>query len=677
MKLSDPISSLTGVGAKLSEAFALKGIITLGDLLFYLPRRHDDYSHILPIAKLRPGPVSLRGRINNLKTRRIRRNLSITEAIASDDSDSVKLVWFNQPYRQSGIKTDQTYYISGQYKLSNRHYSIINPNIELVSDLPLQSARILPVYPESKTLKSAQIRRLMTNVLPLSSEIKEFMPDYVNNELKLMTYAQAIATMHYPSNLEDLAKAKLRLNFNELFPLMLANELSTRDMNRNTAISVKFKLDLAKTFVNKLPFNLTDDQRRVIWQIYQDMQSTKPMNRLVEGDVGSGKTVVAVMAAVMAMDEGYSVAFMAPTELLAKQHADTINKLLTPLGLADKLVLLTGSLKKSAKTLAIDKANATAGSLVIGTHSLLTSGVDWKNLALLIIDEQHRFGVDQRMEIQKQAKHLPHFLSITATPIPRSLALTVLSDLKLSQLKTKPADRLDILTDIIAPSGFNRYLDQLKTELSAGHQAYVVCPYIKATDTSDGVDVETIATTYAKKLPKYPIGVLHGQMSAEAQTEVMKKFLNGEIKVLVATTVIEVGVDVPNATIMTIYGPEHFGLAQLHQLRGRVGRSQYQSHCFLIQADNSEPLPRLREFARLSDGFALSELDLRLRGPGAIYGKLQHGKFGFSLTTLDDAELVGLVKQAVDLFFKTRINLVNYKYLAQLVQSAQHITYLN
>ncbi len=677
MKLTDPIDSLPGVGVKLSTAFALKGITTLQDLLFYLPRRHDDYSHITPLYKIRPGPVSLQGRINNLKTRRIRRNLAITEGIATDGTDSVKLVWFNQPYRQGAIKSDQDYFISGQYKLSNHHYSIINPSVELVSDLPVQSARILPIYPESKSLKSTQIRRLMTNVLTLTATVKEFMPEYVSDELNLMSYADALATLHYPPSMAKLEEAKLRLNFNELFPLMLANELSMQDMNRLNATPIAFKVQLAKSFVDKLPFRLTDDQRRVIWQIYQDMESDKPMNRLVEGDVGSGKTVVAVMAAVMAMDEGYKVAFMAPTELLAKQHANTIAKLLKPLGLGERLVLLTGSMTKAKKKLAIDQANHTPGSLIIGTHSLLSSGVDWHDLALLIIDEQHRFGVDQRMEIQKQASHVPHFLSITATPIPRSLALTVLSDLKLSQLKTKPDRRQEIITSLVAPSGFDRFLAKLKDELTAGHQAYIVCPYIKANDNHDGLDLESLAQRYAKLLPQFDQGVLHGQMPPEEQTAVMQDFLSGKLNLLIATTVIEVGVDVPNATLMGIYGPERFGLAQLHQLRGRVGRSHVQSFCYLIQADDSEPLPRLREFVRLTDGFALSELDLKLRGPGAIYGKLQHGQAGFNLTTLDDARLVGLVKQAVDLFFKRRLNLVNYKYLSQLVKSAQHITYLN
>ncbi len=677
MKLSDPLSVLPGVGAKLAEAFEAKGLETVGDLLTYLPKRHDDYSHILPISKIRPGLVSVRATIKNFTTRRIRRNLTITEGIASDDTDSVKLVWFNQPYRQKGIKTDQPYYISGQYKLANHHYSILNPNIELASDLPLQSARILPIYPESKTLKSAQVRRIMSLVLPLAANIKDYMPSYVYQELKLMPYAAAIQTMHYPLNMDQLAAAKLRFNFNELFPLMLASELSRRDIERVRANSVAFNVDLAKSFVSKLPFELTDDQRRVIWQIYQDMQQSKPMNRLVEGDVGSGKTVVAVMAAVMAMGEGYKTAFMAPTELLAQQHARTVEDLLRPLGLADKLVVLTGSMKKTAKNAAIAKANATPGSLVIGTHSLLTSGVDWSDLALLVIDEQHRFGVDQRMEIQKQSNHLPHFLSITATPIPRSLALTVLSDLQLSKLKTMPAERRMIKTDIVTQSGFNTFLADLKQQLNSGRQAYIVCPYIKAADRNDGLDVETVEQRYIKLLPVYKVAVLHGQMPAEEQNLTMRRFLKGEINVLVATTVIEVGVDVPNATIMAIYGSEHFGLAQLHQLRGRVGRSHHQSYCYLLLSDNAQPLPRIREFARINDGFKLSELDLSLRGPGAIYGKLQHGHNGFSLTTLDDKDLIDLVVQAVGLFFKRQEKLLNYKQLANLVQAAQHITYLN
>ena len=677
MLLSDPVDVIPGVGPKTAVAFREKGVQSIEDLLLYLPRRHDDFSHIVDIRHISPGPVSIRAKINNITSRRGRRGMSITEAIASDDSDSVKLVWFNQPYRAASLKTDQQYFISGNYKLNFHHYSIINPSVEICSEVPLNSARIMAIYPENKHLNSAAIRRAVYRILPQAESIVDPMPSYVTASLGLMSYAQAVATIHFPQSIEELNDAKLRLQFNELFPMLLANALTTKELREQHAFRIKFQPDLARQFVAKLPFKLTDDQRRVTWQIYQDMDADMPMNRLVEGDVGSGKTVVAVMAAVMSIAAGYKTAFMAPTELLVKQHAASISKLLEPLGLLDSLILITGSMSARERRMAIDKANSMANTFVLGTHSLLTSGVNWSNLALLIIDEQHRFGVDQRRELQRQARHLPHFLSITATPIPRSLALTVFSDLKLSKLKTMPAKRQPINTVLVAPTDFNRFLDKLRQEINRGRQAYIVGPHIRATDNRDRTAVETIFTELQRKMSPIPVGLIHGQMSAVEQDRIMSDFVDRRLPVLVSTTVIEVGVDVANATLIAIFGPERFGLAQLHQLRGRVGRGEHESSCYLILSDSLEPLPRLQQFARIQDGFELSEIDLHLRGPGAIYGKLQHGKGASAILTLDDQNLLSKAKKGVDLFLKQDDNLLKYKQLSAMVSQAQQLTYLN
>lgn len=676
-RLSDPIEFVTGVGPKTVPAFKTKGIETIGDLLFYLPRKYDDFSHIVPIRNIKPGQVSIKAKITNAKTRRGRRGLSITEALASDETDSVKLVWFNQPYRANGIKSGETYFISGNYKLSNHQYSIINPSVELSSEVPLSSARIVPVYPESKDLKSTQLRKVIGAVIDQTSFLEDPMPKYVVDNLLLLNYSEAIRQVHFPDSIESLDSATRRLKFDGLFPLLLANELSQRERKSVHSLKVKFKAPLAQMFVSKLPFKLTDDQKRVIWQIYQDMEKDMPMNRLVEGDVGSGKTVVAVMAAVMAMSEDYKVAFMAPTELLAKQHASTVKKLLEPLGLSESLILLTGSMSAKDKKVAVANANNNQGCFVVGTHSLLTSGIDWYDLALLIIDEQHRFGVDQRMEIQKQAGHIPHFLSTTATPIPRSLALTVLSDLDLSRLKSMPDSRQPIKTELVPPSDFLRFLAFLRSEIKAGRQAYIVAPYIHDKDSQANISAESIEKELAVKLKGIKVALIHGQLSSTEQESIMTDFLNGKTKVLVATTVIEVGVDVPNATVMAIYGPERFGLAQLHQLRGRVGRGVHKSTCFLMLSDAMEPLPRLRQFAKILDGFELSELDLKIRGPGAVYGKLQHGKGAAELLTLDDPELITTARRAVELFFEKGEKLLKYKRLSQMVHEARQLTYLN
>lgn len=677
LKLSDPIDSLPGVGAKTALAFKARGIKSIKDLLFYLPNRHENYSIITPINRLRPGRVTIRAKLNHSTSRRGRRGLSITEAIASDTSGSVRVVWFNQPYRLRNISGGHEYFLSGEFKLSNKQFSLINPYTEIVSDLPVNSARIIPIYSETKLLNSSMIRRAMKAALPLTNRIKDYSPRWLVQDLKLMTLAQAINQMQYPESEQKLKLASCRLQFDELFPILLANELSRQQRELARTLKVPFKLDIAKEFVSRLPFKLTDDQRKIIWQIYLDMQGEIPMNRLVEGDVGSGKTVVAVMAAVMAMSEGYKIAFMAPTELLAAQHAQTIKRLLEPLGLADHLILLTGSMKEKNKRYVIEQANKINGAFIVGTHSLLTSGINWKDLALVIIDEQHRFGVDQRQQLQKLAGYLPHCLSITATPIPRSLALTIFNDLDLSRLVELPIGRKPIKSFLTTPSDIPDFFRNLNEQLSNGRQAYAVCPYIHPKSDYDQLALESIYQMYQKKLPKYRIGLLHGQLSAEQQNKVMRSFIKGEISILVATTVIEVGVDVPNASVMAIYGPERFGLAQLHQLRGRVGRGEYESYCYLILSDNLEPPMRLRQFIATENGFALSELDLALRGPGAIYGKLQHGKRMASLMNFDDHGVVDLAKRGAVSFLNRGENVINYPGLAKRVKLAQQLTYLN
>ena len=676
--LSDPVSTLNGVGAKLEQAFNAKGIDSVYDLLLYLPRKYIDYTDITDISKLKPGNVSIKAHFSNVTFRRARRGLSITEAIASDSTGSVRIIWFNQPYRKDSIRLSEQYYISGEFKLSNQRLNIINPYIEQAGEFNNGSGRILPTYSESKLLSSWMVRKAVKAALPLSKQVKDMLPEYLISSLKLEKLDTAIINIHTPSSIDELDKARQRFQFNELFPQLLANELANIERLKQKTIKVPFNASLAKEFVAKLPFKLTNDQRRVIWQIYQDMGQSVPMNRMVEGDVGSGKTVVAVMSALMAMAEGYKVAFMAPTELLANQHAETINKLLAPLGLNDSLVLLTGGMKSASKKAAIEKANKINGAFVVGTHSLLTSGVDWSNLALLIIDEQHRFGVDQRMSLQKQTNHLPHFLSITATPIPRSLALTYFNDLSISRLKEMPSGRRQIKSSLIAPGERSKLKDELVTQLSAGRQIYVVCPLIHPNDKSDDVAAEEIFIQYSKQFTEFKVGLIHGQLDLSAQAKVMKSFASGKINILVATTIIEVGVDVANASVMVIYGPERLGLAQLHQLRGRVGRGEYQSYCYVVLSDSLSPSPRLRQFTKLTDGFELSELDLSMRGPGAIYGKLQHGKGMFSgLMSLDDHKLITKVQAGIKLFIDKKDSLNKYPELKMQVQEAQQMTYLN
>jgi ATP-dependent DNA helicase RecG len=423
---------------------------------------------------------------------------------------------------------------------------------------------------------------------------------------------------------------------------------------------------------------LTDDQRRAIWQIYLDLQREQPMNRLVEGDVGSGKTVVAAMAAVMAIAQGYQVAFMAPTELLARQHADTLWKLLQPLGWEDSLQLLVGSFtaaqKKSAhKAIAEGKAR-----FIVGTHALIQEGVDMHQLALVIIDEQHRFGVEQRKALMAKAGHMPHVLSLTATPIPRSLALTLFGELDITVLAEKPAGRLPIITQIVSPNSRAQLYEAINAQLEHGHQMYVVCPLITESEVLDANSAEEVYKRFkTKDFKNRRIGLLHGKLKPAEKQSVMEQFLAKELDILVATTVIEVGVDVPNSNIMLIESAERFGLAQLHQLRGRVGRGTAQAYCYLMLSDSQPPSRRLRAMESSNDGFRLAELDLELRGPGAIYGTYQHGLLDLRVAKLTDVQLIANARKTAQGLLDTHQDLLKYKQLMKHVNRLRAVTNLN
>jgi ATP-dependent DNA helicase RecG len=678
MTLSSPVSEITGVGPALAQKFGHLGIKTAGDLVDYYPRRYEDYSEVTLISQLRPGNVSISGEIKQVSSRYVRRGMHITEAVISDKSGSVKAVWFNQPYRAAALKRDQLYYLSGLYELRRQRFTIMNPSVELASDFPVNTARIIPIYRETKGLTSRQLRAALKYCLPLIHNLYETLPTDILKKYKLIPRAAALEALHFPKTGEDLESARRRLGFEEVMQLALASLLNKQENQREHAPSVAFNEKLAKEFVGHLPFKLTDGQRAAIWQIYLDIQKDEPMNRLVEGDVGSGKTVVAAMAALMVIAADMQAALMAPTELLARQHADTLHKLLEPLGYADKLVLLVGSLTAAQKKKAHEAIKSGQARFVIGTQALIQEKVDMHSLALIVIDEQHRFGVEQRKTLMVKAGHMPHVLSLTATPIPRSLALTLYGELDISVLRQKPADRLSIQTKLVAPGERARIFDSIKKELDGGRQAFVVCPLISESEVLDANSAEVV---YEKlrtgELKKYRVGLLHGQLKPTEKQDIMERFLNHEIDALVSTTVIEVGVDVPNATVMLVESPERFGLAQLHQLRGRVGRSHHQGHCFLMLSDSQAPSRRLRALESSSDGFRLAELDLELRGPGAIYGTMQHGQLDLRIAKLTDTKLISEAREAAQTLLEQGTQLIKYKDLMKHVQRLQAVTNLN
>jgi len=460
VELSSSITELKGVGDELAKKLGILGVKTLGDLIEYFPRRYEDYSQITVIKDLRPGDVTIEAEINQVAGRYVRRGMHITEAIASDDTASVRLVWFNQPYRAGAIKHGQKYFVAGPYQLSRQRFSILNPSVELVSDFPVNTARIIPVYRETKGLKSSQIRRLVREAIINAKNLPEHLPQWILDQQNLVNYTRAVTQIHFPSGAKALDTAKKRLGFEEVFQLSLAALLNKQEFTHEKGIPIPFNERLAKDFVAKLPFKLTNAQRKVVWSIYKDMEKSQPANRLVEGDVGSGKTVVAAMAALMAMEQGYQVALMAPTEILARQHAETLYKLLDSVGYGNQVGLLIGGLKPSAKKLMHAKIKSGDVRLIVGTHALISEKVDMHKLGLIIIDEQHRFGVDQRKKLQAKAGHMPHVLHLTATPIPRSLALTLYGELDVSVLDELPPGRQPIGTKLFHQIPKNKFMSK-------------------------------------------------------------------------------------------------------------------------------------------------------------------------------------------------------------------------
>lgn len=736
MDLNTSVSELKGVGVETAKILDSLGIRTAADLINNFPRRYDDYSEVVPIAKLKPGRVTIAGKISQAKGRYVRRGLHITEAIASDDSASVRLVWFNQPYRAAAIKTDKDYFIAGDFGLHRGRFTINNPSVELVSDFPVNTARIIPIYREAKGLKSFTIRKLIREVLGKTEKLPEHLPSWLLTEHKLIPFHEAVMEVHFPSSTKSLANARKRLGFEEIFELTLAALLNKYELYKEKSLAIPFKEDLAKSFVDKLPFKLTDGQRKAIWRIYQDMAKTQPMNRLLEGDVGSGKTVVAAMAALMVMsarpvdldavpgsneerasriqtydervpqaadaamrqeaggatgsagrqakpvhgsgEEGFQVALMAPTEILARQHAETLYNLLASVGYGHHVALLIGSLKPDAKTQVRQKIAGGDVKFMVGTHALIAEKVDMHKLGLIIIDEQHRFGVEQRKKLQAKAGHMPHVLHMSATPIPRSLALTLYGELDISILDEMPPGRKKVKTKLCSPNSRAQLYKEIDKELAAGRQMFVVCPLIVDTERSRGLSVEEIFERMSKHDFKHRrVAMLHGQMKTAEKEKVMQAFLDKQYDILVSTTVIEVGVDVPNATVMLVEGAERYGLAQIHQLRGRVGRAGHQSYCFLMLSDAKAPSQRLRALETLTDGFRLAEIDLELRGPGAIYGKLQHGALDLRVANLSDTKLIAAARSAAQKFIESDEDIKKYKHLDWRVNQLRAITNLN
>ncbi|HUY53505.1 MAG TPA: ATP-dependent DNA helicase RecG [Candidatus Dormibacteraeota bacterium] len=680
MDLNTPLINIHGVGSALYLKFQTLGINTVQDLLTNYPRKYQDYSNVDKIVDLLPGLVTIKGRIESVVSRYSRNRLHITEAVVVDDTSKLSLVWFNQPYRASSITKGSKYYISGEFGLHHQRMSIINPSIELVSDFPVNTARILPIYRETKGLTSAQIRKVIKNLLIYLQNVVESLPNWMIKDFDLYPLAKAIEIIHFPIDSLELKKARDRIGFEELFDLSLASALNREQLGHYQAVSIKFDEQLIQQLVTKLPFKLTDEQRIAIWQIILDISSDKPMNRLLEGDVGTGKTVAAAVVAAIAVNAGFQVALLAPTEILARQHYQTIYEIFKSINLGAKVGLLTGSMSSSQQKEIKNQIKASKIDFIIGTHSILGEDINLDRLGLIIIDEQHRFGVKQRQLLLNKTAHMPHLLSMTATPIPRSLQLTLFGDLDVSIIKSKPYTKLPIETKIVSLNQRAEVYKSFVPRLENGEQLFVVCPTITDSKITNIRSVEKVYKELSDGVYKdFKVGVLHGKLASDESEKTMQAFIDNKINVLVATTIIEVGINVVNATVIAIENPDRFGLAQIHQLRGRVGRDDKQGYCYLLLNENKPPGKRLLALENIYDGFVLADLDLELRGPGVIYGTMQHGKIGFDLqiATLTDVPLMLKAKKAADQFILKKEKLLQYVQLNERVKRLRSITTLN
>ena len=676
MRYTAPLDDIKGVGEKTALLFASAGITTVYDLINFLPRTYEDYSHTTRIADLEPGNVVLAGTIQAVTSRRVRRGLSVTEAVLADESGKVPIVWFNQSYRAKQLQEHKKWLVAGEFAFSGRRYQLLNPSVQAYGGDVGAGQEIVPIYRQVAGLKTAQIRAVVAEVRPLIVMLPETLPEALVRHEKLMSHADAMTTLHFPDTQPNIEQARERIAYEELLALLYAAELNKRDNAALDSWRIPFSIDDARAFTAALPFTLTDAQRKAAWEIVQNFEAGQPMNRLLQGDVGSGKTVVAGMAAYMASRAGYQSAIMAPTELLARQHAETLQKVLEPLGAT--VGLLIGSMSAKAKRVLKEQIASGSVAVVVGTHALIQDTVRFHRLGFVVIDEQHRFGVAQRQALLAKSDKMPHLLAMTATPIPRSLQLTVYGELDISLLSERPKGRKPIITSIHSPNSRPQLYEVVDQQIAAGRQVYVVCPLIAENDETGLKSVEAEAKLLKNSVFKHRrIGLLHGKLTADEKQAVMQAFSDGALDILVSTTVVEVGVDVPNATVIIIEGAGRFGLAQLHQLRGRVGRSDLQSYCYLVPSTSAKPSQRLRELERSNDGFYLAEKDLELRGPGEIYGTMQHGALNLRVATLADTRLMRRIQDAIAWARENGLDLLQSEALRRQVEAYRRLTTLN
>ena len=645
-RLSDPITILKGIGPTKAKQFAQLNIFTLEDLICHLPRGYEDRTRLVTIEKLEPDrPACFKAMVMNTpRTAHIRKGLDVTKVQVADHTGRLNLTFFNQKFTTDRLQYGREYIFYGAVSGDFIGYSMTSPVFEELDSAPITTRRVLPIYPLTAGLSNASVLKAVQQALAICDVPAEILPESVRSTYGILPAERAYYAIHQPASMEEAELAKKRLIFEEFF-VFSAGLALMRAARAGKKTAPYTQLDLTP-FYNALPFTLTGAQSRAIGEITQDLQKGTPMNRLIQGDVGSGKTMVAAAAAYLAIRNGKQAALMAPTEILAEQHYKSLQKLLSPLGI--RVSLLTGGLTPKNKKLVRQAAEEGQTDLVIGTHALVSDATVFQNLGLVIADEQHRFGVAQRSALSAKGTDT-HLLVMSATPIPRTLALLMYGDLELSILDELPPGRQTIDSFLVGESYRARINAFIRKQVAEGHQCYVVCP---AVEENGDLDLKA-ATVWAETLQKtvFPdlrVALLHGQMKAAEKEAVMTAFARGEADVLVATTVIEVGVDVPNATLMVIEDADRFGLSQLHQLRGRVGRGDAKSYCILTSHNkNAETNARLKALCATTDGFKIAEEDLKLRGPGDFFGARQSGLPVFRVANLScDLQTLKQAQQA-------------------------------
>ena len=669
--IDSPVTVIRGISSSLATKFSKLGVKTVRDLLYFFPHRHLDYSQRKSISQLAEGEEeTIVANVWQAQEIRLGGRRS-TEAIVGDETGNVRIVWFNNPYLAKKLTTNTRIVVSGRVSLFNGRYVFESPEWELVEDRELiHTGRLVPLYPLTQGLRPRQVRKLMKGVIDQWAwQVEDFLPPDLKERCNLLELPQAISQAHYPEDETIKARARVRLAFDELFLLQLGVLSKKRNWQESQSGSpFNVKTLVLEAFLKSLPFELTAAQQKVLKELLADLQKPQPMSRLLQGEVGSGKTVVAMAALLMAVANGYQGAFMAPTEILAEQHFATIGQLLSRVGRQEgdgflynysgllprplTVALLIGDINQVRKQELQQRIASGEIDIIIGTHALIQKDVEFNRLGLAVVDEQHRFGVTQRSAL-RQKGFSPHVLVMTATPIPRTLALTLYGDLDLSVIDQLPPGRQVVKTKWLKPVQRDSAYAFIRRQVASGRQVFIICPLV---EESEVIQARAAVAEYQRLseevFSELRLGLLHGRMSADEKDKVMRRFRSGEMDILVSTPVVEVGIDVPNATVMLVESADRFGLSQLHQFRGRVGRGTEQSYCMLLAQNPSEiGRERLDLIEKIQDGFQLAEEDLKLRGPGEFFGTRQSGLPDLRMAKLSDIALLELARsEAIKLF---------------------------